>query len=139
MSDDHLRRTSDISEANLNSLIAAENDQGKRTLLLILYSLNTNLQANTRMTEAVSIDLAKHLSDYTARVKKDDALVNKGRGAWKVLAAVLTLMQLVISSSLVNLITRLGTIDSAITALQISDVRLESSIRRKDFPAIPDK
>lgn len=129
MTEGHFRRSSDLGAINLDALIAAENDSGKRTLLLLLSILNTNIMANTSTTERVSNELAKHLEAFNAHVMAEEAIMNKGKGAWKVLAAVLAMAQIVISFALVTLLDKISITDHSITALQIENVRIQGALK----------
>ena len=126
MSTNHYRRSSDLGDINIDALIAEENDPGKRTLLLLLSSLNANLIANTKTTEVVSNDLAALGVAFSAHAANEEALMNKGRGAWKVLATVMGLAQIGITFALVTLMDKIASIDSNIVLLQLADVKHEA-------------
>lgn len=135
MAPNQYRRSSDLGELNIDALIAEENDPGKRTLLLLLSSLNANLIANTKTTEVVSSDLAALGSAFSVHAANEEALMNKGRGAWKVLATVMGLAQIGITFALVALMDKITSIDNNIVMLQMADIRLES----KSGPIEPPK
>ena len=137
--DDHFRRSSDLGSINLDALIAIEEDAGKRTLLLILLNLNNNLISNTKTTELVSVDLARHLKAFDAHLIADAALMNKGKGAWKVLGSALFIAQVVLSYFLTTNLARIDSLEREIKALQISDARQESARLNRDYPPITGK
>ena len=127
MAEEYFRRTTDAS--NIEALIASENDPGKRTLLLILSSLNHNLIENTKTTEAVRKELAGHLKAFNAHVDAENAMLNKGRGAGKVLMVLLGTVQVIIGIVVATLLTRIESYDQAIVALKLSDARIETALR----------
>ena len=80
--------------------IAAENDPRQRALLIILQSINRSLIANTRATQDTAAGLAehsenfkKHLSNFEQHAVNEEAIMNKGKGAWWVLTIALTIAQ----------------------------------------------
>jgi hypothetical protein len=133
------RRLSDIAGANIEAMIAAENDPGKRTLLLILAAINTNLVSNTATTLATSTTLDSHIVSFGKHTKEEEAFLNRIKGAWRVLAGVLAIVQMLMGFALVTLMNKINNIDSAIVALQIADVRLGNNLRAKETPTIPEK
>lgn len=126
MATNHFRRSTDLGEVNLDALIADENDPGKRTLLLLLSALNANIIANTKTTEVVSTDLASLGSSFSVHAANEEALMNKGKGAWKVLAVVLGLAQVLISFGMVALMNKVAAIDNNIIMLQMANVKQEA-------------
>lgn len=94
------RRASDKLQSDIDLSIAAENDPRQRALLIILQSINRSLIANTRATQDTAAGLAEHsanfkvhLSNFEKHSINEEALMNKGRGAWWVLTIVLTIAQ----------------------------------------------
>lgn len=97
---EHNRRPSDKLQADIDLSIAAENDPRQRALLIILQSINRSLIANTRATQDTATGLAlhsenfnKHLSNFEKHALNEEAIMNKGKGAWWVLTIVLTIAQ----------------------------------------------
>jgi hypothetical protein len=83
-------------EKDIESMIAAENSPSQRAFLIVLNSINNALVENTAMTKDVSEKLESHLVNFTQHIKEEDEIVNKGRGAWKIIASVAGLIQLLI-------------------------------------------
>lgn len=80
--------------ADIDSMIAAEDDPKQRAFLIVLNNINKSLVANTETIRDVSDKLETHLANFEQHTKEDEALRNKGLGAWKVLSAVIGLVQL---------------------------------------------
>lgn len=104
------RRDSDSKEQHdIDKLIAEENDPKVRLHLMVMNSMNRNLIANTEATNAVagmvanvSRDLEAHVENFEAHttaeeayIKQQDAIVNKGKGAWQVIAYVIGGVQII--------------------------------------------
>lgn len=89
----------------IEEMILAENDAKTRALLVVLNSINLSLTANTSMTLEEATKLDKHLSRFEEKEKefhvlrrKDDEIINKGKGMWKVTAVVLSIVQIIVFS-----------------------------------------
>lgn len=85
---------------DIDALISLENDPGKRAVLVVLQSINRSLIANTTATEQTQSDLSKHRLDFETHLKNfeshainEEAIMNKGKGAWWVMAFVLSMVQ----------------------------------------------
>ncbi len=94
------RRASDKLQTDIDLSIAAENDPRQRALLIILQSINRSLIANTRATQETAAELQKHgenfkshLSNFEKHAVNEEAIMNKGKGAWWVLTIALTIAQ----------------------------------------------
>ena len=116
-------------QEDIEQLIAAENDPKQRSVLIVLNSLSTALLANTETIERVSDKIDAHLTTFEAKAAADTELLNKGRGAWKILAWALSIAQ--------GLVLALGMRASdALSSLQLSvakdAVAIESMDRRLD-------
>lgn len=100
MYDNFKRRASDFEDmensrhqADIDQLIAEEEDPRKRLHLIVMNRINLSLVANTQTIKNVSDKLEAHLEAFERRSKEQDALVNKGKGAWRVIAVVLGILQ----------------------------------------------
>ena len=92
------RRASDRI-TDIDGMIADENDPRQRAFLIILNSINNSLQANTKMTKEVAGKLNDHLTVFALKSEEDAAMLNKGRGAWKVITVVYGLLQVIALAS----------------------------------------
>lgn len=79
---------------DIEQLIAEEEDPRKRLYLIVMNRINLSLVANTQTIQKVSDKLEAHLESFEKRSKEQDAIVNKGKGAWRVIAVVLGFLQL---------------------------------------------
>jgi hypothetical protein len=116
-------RTSDIVD-----LIAAENDPSQRAVLIVLNSINTSLQASAGLIKDVSVKLEGHLVRYDDRTLADDALLNKGKGVWHVVAWVLGVAQAIAVVMFVQVRADLAEIHKLSVASQITDTAQQARI-----------
>lgn len=112
----------------LAAMLEQENDARTRALLLVLTSLNSNLVANTTATESIRKDLTAHLSSYQSHMETTAEYINKGKGAWKVFAWVLGVLQAILLVIVGSVHTDMKAFSSAIVALQIADSAIISKI-----------
>ena len=87
---------------DIDVLISAENDPARRAVLIVLQSINRSLEANTIATKqtqgsvaTLSTDFATHLKNFENHAINEEGLMNKGKGAWRVMAYVLFAVQAV--------------------------------------------
>lgn len=85
---------------SIDELIRAENEPTRRATLIVLQRISQNLVANTKATENIREDLTSHrtefkvlVGNFDAHVVREDALINRGKGSWTILAWVLTVAQ----------------------------------------------
>lgn len=97
---DNTRRASDRQQDEIDKLIRRENDPERRELMLVLQNINRSLIANTISTQQTQAEVEKHRQDFMVHLRNfeahamnEEAIMNRGRGAWMVLATVLTLAQ----------------------------------------------
>lgn len=83
-------QTSDIEK-----MIMQEDDPKQRAFLIVLNSINNSLIANTDTIREVSDKLESHLEHFEAHTRAEDAMMNKGRGAWRVAAWVIGVAQII--------------------------------------------
>ena len=90
------RRATDAAMSlDIDQMILEEEDKKQRAFLIVLNSINKSLIANTETIKEVSEKLDAHLTSYEKHVEQEDALLNKGRGAWKVMAWVISGVQVI--------------------------------------------
>jgi hypothetical protein len=119
------RRASDSKKsADIESMIALEDDSKTRALLIILNSINNSMVANTSMTREVAEKLDQHLSNYEDHVTTESALVNKGLGAWKVVGWLMGITQIIIIATIINVSTRFNSMDTTLVNLQLRDEQI---------------
>lgn len=90
------RREADRFSSDIEEMISNEPDQRQRAQLMVLYNINLSLMANTRTIQDVKLDFDEHRTAYEERTAREAALMNRGIGAWKVIAWVLGLAQAVL-------------------------------------------
>lgn len=85
---------------DIDVLISAENDPARRALLIVLQNINRSLEANTIATQQTQLslgglrtDFGVHLKNFENHAFNEEAIMNKGKGAWWVMAFVLSVVQ----------------------------------------------
>lgn len=81
------------SSDEIQQLIRDEPDARTRALLLILARIDDSLRENMRQTQDIATKLDAHLTRYDEQARSDSALRDQARGAWRVLAYVLSFAQ----------------------------------------------
>ena len=96
MTENPMRRETDkLASLDIEQMILSEDDPKQRAFLIVLNSINRSLIANTETIREVSEKLETHLEHFENHTKTEEALVNKGRGAWKVAAWVIGVAQVI--------------------------------------------
>lgn len=112
MSDLNRRATDTAAHAafNIDQLIAAEADESKRVLLLVMNSMKQSLDANTRLTHALSesmeryaTDFKEHKEEFNEHTEKQEEIINKGKGARVVILWVAGVVQAIGLSAWFNI------------------------------------
>ncbi len=122
------RRASDNRALDIEGMIQEENDPKQRSFLIVMNNINLSLVANTSTIRDLSEKFDSHLTSYELRTEHEDALLNKGLGAWKVAAWVLGVAQSVVIALTVAAYNDLSSIHGHITALQITDSHVEARL-----------
>lgn len=84
----------DIAQHEIDALIKDEQDPRNRAMLLVLSKIATTLTDNTRMTREIDTRLAQHLTRYERRAEEDAEIQSRALGAWRVIAWLLGMAQL---------------------------------------------
>lgn len=117
MADHFQRRAVDADGWNIESMIAEEDDPKQRLQLIIMNSIKNAVLANTKVAEATAHRLEDHQSDYEQHRKEAAALINKGLGAWKVIAWLLGVAQALLIAGVGYVMTDLKEIHSDIRSV----------------------
>ena len=90
------RRATDAAMSlDIDQMILEEEDKKQRAFLIVLNSINKSLIANTETIKEVSEKLESHLLSFEEHTKAEEALMNKGRGAWWVATWVISVVQVI--------------------------------------------
>ena len=84
----------DIAQHEIDALIRDEQDPRNRAMLLVLSKIAATLTDNTRMTREIDTRLEQHLSRYERRAEEDAEIQSRALGAWRVIAWLLGMAQL---------------------------------------------
>lgn len=100
MTELHNRRVTDVSQDKILVLIEQANDPKDRAFLIVLQQINESLIANTHTINEVAEKLDSHLTAYEAHAEREKALLNQGKGMWRVAAWVLGISQAIAAASI---------------------------------------
>jgi len=122
-------------QAELDAQVLAENDPSKRANLLVLTAIYRGLVANTAMTHEVREDLGGlkkdfkgHTDTFELHARHEEALLNKGKGAWFALAWFLGIVQIAGGYVIVENYKAIRDNQVALQDARMSDQRLMSRI-----------
>ena len=123
------RRQTDHSAIDIESMIMDEDDPKTRAVLVLLNAMNSSLQLNTESTTK----LAEGLEAITERINTHEAselaVINKARGVWSVMTAIVGICQIVGASVFAYALHEINT--SHDTNIQ-QEVRIQELTRRLD-------
>ena len=130
------RRVYDSKEQHdIERLIEQENDPKVRLHLMILNRLHLCMVANTESTKEVAnmvtkvgTKLDEHLTNYEEHTKQEQALINKGRGAWRVIAWVIGAVQVIGLGIWVKASEEITHMTTVVHVLEQTDARLDTRI-----------
>ena len=113
---------------NIDEMIAREDDPKARAYLIILSSVHHAMLANTSATLEVKRSLDEHLTNFEKQTEEHRALMNQGRGAARVVAWVLGVVQIIGLAIWVEAKADLKGIHDALTAAQAVDIRANAKL-----------
>jgi len=113
---------------DISLMIAAEDDPKQRAFLIVLNSINLALEANTVTVKDISLKLETHLLAYNQSTKNSEEIINKGKGAWKVIAWVIGIAQVGFLAAWIQLRTDLTELTTNSRNVQIADVKVNARL-----------
>lgn len=103
---DNNRRAADAVLEQIEDLIVETSDPKDKAFLLIMNKIAMSLETNTSLTRALSEDFKAHTVAFADHEAKEMALINQGRGGFRVSMFLFALFQVTLGY-IVN-----GTLDS---------------------------
>ena len=122
------RRESDRVLMDIEDMIIKEDDPHQRAFLVVLNSINISLVANTRTVTDIGRKLEAHLVNFESHTKNEEALMNRGRGAWNILAWVLSIAQIAVIGAYVNMTNEIRNINAVVQSHMVSSKEIETRI-----------
>jgi len=116
--------TSPETAIEIEELLRDANDPKDRLMLIVLNRINNSLVSNselTRTSSELNRQMAARLEEHITSYEEN---LNKGRGAWKVIAWVLGLLQFALGSSLVVMKQDAVAVQAALNAHSGADAAL---------------
>lgn len=88
-----MRRADSEMQQKIEALIQEEADPRERARLLILYQIAAVLIDNVAAVRETTQEFKDHRLEYEAHITREEALINQGKGLWRVLGAVIVIAQ----------------------------------------------
>ena len=117
-----------IDTLDISLMIAAENDPKQRAFLIVLHNINLSLEANTTTVKEISEKLEQHLEAFNEHTQEDQKLINQGRGAWKIVAWVIALAQILGTGAWLQQRSDMAALDQTVRKELIEHARVESRV-----------
>ena len=122
------RRDSDRVLMDIEDMIIKEDDPHQRAFLVVLNSINISLVANTRTVTDIGRKLEAHLVNFESHAANEEALMNRGRGAWNILAWVLSIAQVAVIGAYVNMTNEIKDLSSTVNVHSIACQKIETRV-----------
>jgi ferric-dicitrate binding protein FerR (iron transport regulator) len=114
---------------DIDRMIAEEDDPKMRVLLMLVSTFNKNLTENTLAVESLGIKFDTHLTTFEARSARDDETRSQVKGAWKVLAWVLGVVQCIGLAIWIEAKSDIKEIHSAIAEGRAAKIEMDARIK----------
>jgi hypothetical protein len=111
----------DLNDADIKQLIVRENDPDKRVFLIVLNSINTSLKGNTALTGKLSEEFSKHVESFEKHVEKEEALLNQGKGMWRIISGILFVTQAITGYGWVRFDEHFSVLDKLLAQGRVED------------------
>jgi hypothetical protein len=116
------------SSLDISQMIAAEDDPKQRAFLIVLHSINQSLEANTSTVRDISDKLEGHLETYNAHTAEEQKLLNQGRGAWKIVAWVIGIAQVLATGAWIQQRNDMTLLTATTHSLLLADSEIKGRI-----------
>lgn len=113
---------------DISQMIANEDDPKQRAFLIVLHSINQSLEANTTTVREISDKLEVHLEVYNTHTAEEQKLLNQGKGAWKIVAWVIGLAQLLATGAWVQQRTDMNALNATVHAELLTNSEIKGRV-----------
>ena len=117
-----------IDSLDISRMIADENDPKQRAFLIVLHNINLSLEANTTTVKEISEKLETHLEAFNVHTQEDQKLINQGRGAWRVVAWIIGIAQVIATGAWIQQKTDIAALDQAVRQELIEHAKIDSKM-----------
>lgn len=112
------RRATDKITEEILELIKKEEREPEKGTLLILYQISDLIASNTRLVHEMHDTLMAQNSAFEQHKEKSMEYLNKGKGAWRVLAIALVAFKMVLLGMLSFLYSDYSTLKKRVAAIE---------------------
>lgn len=113
---------------DIESMIEKEDDPKQRAFLIVLNGINNSLIANTDATREIKDALDSHMENFERESRSNAELLNKGRGAYKVVAWVLGIGQILATGAWMQMRQDISELRTSAQISMASDARHDARI-----------
>ena len=122
------RRSTDNQSLDINQMIADEADPKQRAFLIVLNSINNSLEANTKTVRDIGEKLENHIVKFTDHANNEQVLMAQGKGAWRVMAWVLGVAQLMVIGLWTTVKTDLSSLNAHEQQIEFAHIQLMNRV-----------
>ena len=122
------RRSTDNQSLDINQLIADESDPKQRAFLIVLHNINLSLEANTKTVRDIGDRLEEHITKFTDHANNEQIMVTQGKGAWRVMAWVLGVAQLMVIGLWTTVKTDLASLNAHDQQFEVAHIQLVNRV-----------
>ena len=122
------RRSTDNQSLDINQLIADESDPKQRAFLIVLHNINLSLEANTKTVRDIGDRLEEHITKFTDHANNEQIMVAQGKGAWRVMAWVLGVAQLMVIGLWTTVKTDLSSLNAHDQQFEVAHIQLMNRV-----------
>ena len=141
------RRTSDIQQEKIDSLIAQEEDSKTRLTLMIMSSINKAIANNTALTHVIHREVSALKDELESHVTDSAAALNQGKGMYKVMKVITPAIWAITCAVMAAMYNSYSGFHEEVTdslskitlKLQNFDDRLEFYGAKNNLPYLPPK
>lgn len=124
------QRTSDhiLDQQNIEEMIALEDDPKIRLQLMVMNRINLSLIANTTTINEINNKLIEQVNRFEQHDRREQAIINRGKGAWTLFMWVILVMQSIIGWGWYDTRSDLRELHVNISEIRAKDAGIEATL-----------
>lgn len=124
------QRTSDhiLDQQNIEEMIALEDDPKIRLQLMVMNRINLSLIANTTTINEINNKLIEQVNRFEQHDRREQAILNRGKGAWTLFMWVILVMQSIIGWGWYDTRSDLRELHVNISEIRSKDAGIEATL-----------
>lgn len=124
------QRASDhiLDQQNIEEMIALEDDPKIRLQLMVMNRINLSLIANTTTINEINNKLMEQVNRFEQHDRREQAILNRGKGAWTLFMWVILVMQSIIGWGWYDTRSDLRELHVNISEIRSKDAGIEATL-----------